>query len=177
MAGAVPRGILVAIALMLTDRTRDVRGFVGSVVELRDPVGVLSVTVGIEPGAGSGGTPPWQITVENDLARLRDHGSLGPSPKRTLDMISARVEEVFDLASTGRGRALYLALESGASREIALQRALTTGARVGPVARVLPVLEALDRGEPAVLVMASRDTIVLFESDAWPADSLTERSV
>jgi hypothetical protein len=165
MAGAVPRGILVAIALMLTDRTRDVRGFVGSVVELRDPVGVLSVTVGIEPGAGSGGTPPWQITVENDLARLRDHGSLGPSPKRTLDMISARVEEVFDLASTGRGRALYLALESGASREIALQRALTTGARVGPVARVLPVLEALDRGEPAVLVMASRDTIVLFESE------------
>jgi len=147
------------------ERACDVRGFVDSVVELRDPTGILSVTVGVESGAGSGGTPPWQITVENDLARLRHDGSLGPSPKRTLDMISARLAEVFGLASTGRGRALYLALESGASREIALQRALPTGARVGPVAHVLPVLEALDRGEPAVLVMASRDAIVLFESE------------
>ena len=144
---------------------RDVRGFVGSVVELRDPIGVLSVTVGIESGRGSGGTPPWQITVQNDLARLRHDGSLGRSPKRTLDVIAAGLAEVFDLASTGRGRALYVALESGASREIALQRALPTGARVGPVAHVLPVLEALDRGEPAVLVMASRDAIVLFESE------------
>lgn len=153
------------MALMLTEQMRDVRGFVGSVVELRDPIGVLSVTVGIESGAGSGGTPPWQITVQNDLARLRHDGSLGRSPKRTLDVIAAGLAEVFDLASTGRGRALYVALESGASREIALQRALPTGARVGPVAHVLPVLEALDRGEPAVLVIASRNAIVLFESE------------
>jgi hypothetical protein len=153
------------MAGMVMERIRDVRGFVGSVVELRDPIGVLSVTVGIEPGAGSGGTPPWEIAVENDLTRLRHDGSLGASPKKALDLISTRLAEVFDLASTGRGRALYLALESGASREIALQRALPTGARVGPVAHVLPVLEALDRGEPAVLVMASRDAIVLFESE------------
>jgi hypothetical protein len=153
------------MAGMVMERTRDVRGFVGTVVELRDPIGVLSVTVGIEPGAGSGGTPPWEIAVENDLTRLRHDGSLGASPKKALEGISTRLAEVFDLASTGRGRALYLALESGASREIALQRALPTGARVGPVAHVLPVLEALDRGEPAVLVMASRDAIVLFESE------------
>src|SRR4249919_3168863 len=160
MAHAVPRGTLVSMAGMLMERACDVRGFVGSVVELRDPTGIPSVTVEVESGAGSGGTSPWQITVENDLARLRHDGSLGPSPTRTLDMISAHLAEVFDLASTGSGRALHLALESGASREIALQRALPTGARVGLVAHVLPVLEAFDRGEPAVLVIASRDAIV-----------------
>lgn len=165
MAHAVPRGTLVSMALMLMERTRDVQGFVGSVVELRDPIGVLSVTVGIEPGAGSGRTPPWEIALENDLTRLRHEGPLGASPKKALEVISERLAEVLDLALTGRGRALYVALESGASREVTLQKALPTGARVGPVAHVLPVLEALDRGERAVLVMASRDAIVLFESE------------
>jgi len=165
MAYAVPRGTLVSMALMLMERTRDVRGFVGSVVELRDTIGVLSVTVGIEPGAGSGGTPPWEIALENDLTRLRHDGSLGASPKKALEVLSTRLAEVLDLASTGRGRALYVALESGESREITLSKALPTGARVGLVAHVLPVLEALDRGERAVLIMASRDAIVLFESE------------
>jgi Bacterial archaeo-eukaryotic release factor family 5 len=165
MAHAVLRGTLASMALMLMERARDVRGFVGSVLELRDPIGVLSVTVGIEPGAGSGRTPPWEIALENDLTRLRHDGSLGASPKKALDVISARLAEVLDPASTGRGRALYVALESGASREITLQKALPTAARVGPVAHVLPVLEALDRGEPALLIMASRDAIVLFESE------------
>jgi hypothetical protein len=60
---------------------------------------------------------------------------------------------------------LYVALESGASREVTLRRALPTGARVGLVAHVLPLLEALEAGERAGLIMASRDALVLWESE------------
>jgi len=150
---------------MLMERTSELRDFVGSVVELRDPVGVLSVTIGIEPGAGSGGTPPWEIALENDLGKLRHDGSLGPASKQRLEETSARLADLLDATSTGRGRALYVALESGASREVTLQRALATGARVGSVAHVLPLLEALEAGQRTGLIMASRDTLVLFESD------------
>lgn len=46
-----------------------------------------------------------------------------------------------------------------------LQRALPTGARVGPVAHVLPLLEPLGKGERAGLIMASRDVLALLESE------------
>jgi len=46
-------------------RTQELGEFVGTVAEVRDSIGMLSVTVGIEPGAGKGRTPPWQIAVEN----------------------------------------------------------------------------------------------------------------
>lgn len=155
----------MSVAVMLTERASDLREFVGSVVELRDAVGVLSVTVGVQPGAVSGGTPAWEIALENDLTQLRHDGSLGRSSSRRLEERSARIAELLDPSSTGKGRALYVALESGASREVTLRRALPTGARVGPVAHVLPLLEALDEGERAGLIMASKDAIALLESE------------
>lgn len=160
------------MAPMLMERASDLRDFVGSVLELQDPVGVLSVTIGIEPGAGSGGTPPWEIALENDLTRLRHDGSLRPASKRRLEEMSARLAELLDATSAGRGRALYVAPESGASRQLALHRALPTGARVGPVAHVLPLLEALGEGERAGLVMASRDALALFESELERANEV-----
>ena len=172
MAHACPRGTLVLMASVLMERVSDLRNFVGSVVELRDPVGVLSVTIGIEPGAGSGGTPPWEIALENDLTRLRHDGSLGPASKRRLEETSERLAELLDATSTGRGRALYVALESGASHEVALERTLPTGARVSPVAHVLPLLEALEAGERAGLIMASRDALVLWESELERANEV-----
>ena len=153
------------MALTLMERASDLRDVIGSVVELRDAVGVLSVTIGIEPGAVSGGKPAWEIALENDLTQLRHDGSLGPASKKRLEETSARIAELLDPSSTGRGRALYVALESGTSREVTLQRALPTGARVGPAAHVLPLLEALDEGERAGLIMASRDAIALLESE------------
>ena len=172
MAHACPRGTLVLMASVLMERVSDLRNFVGSVVELRDPVGVLSVTIGIEPGAGSGGTPPWEIALENDLTRLRHDGSLGPASKRRLEETSERLAELLDATSTGRGRALYVALESGASHEVTLERTLPTGARVSPVAHVLPLLEALEAGERAGLIMASRDALVLWESELERANEV-----
>jgi hypothetical protein len=150
---------------MLMERASDLRDFVGSVVELRDPVGVLSVTIGIEPGAVSGGKPAWEIALENDLAQLRHEGMLGPASRKRLEKTTARLADLLDPASAGKGRALYVALESGKAHQVTLQRALPTGARVGPVAHVLPLLETLSEGERAGFVMASKDSIALLESE------------
>jgi hypothetical protein len=150
---------------VLMERASELRDFVGSVIELRDSVGVLSVTVGIEPGAGSGGTPPWQIALENDLGKLRHDPYLGPAYAKRLEEPSAHLAELLDSTATGRGRALYVALGSGTVHEVMLRKALPTGARVGSVAHVLPLLGALDEGEPTGLVMASKDAIVVWESE------------
>ena len=153
------------MASTLLARTQELGEFVGTVAEVRDSIGMLSVTVGIEPGAGKGRTPPWQIAVENDLAQLRKDGSLRAVPQKSLDVLATHIAEMLDLAATGRGRALYVALESGAWREITLNEPLPTGARMGRVAHVLPLLRPLERGRPAALLVASKDAIVLFESE------------
>ena len=79
---------------------------------------------------------------------------------------------MLDPASTGRGRALYVALGSGAIHELALQHALPTDVRVGLVAHVAPLLEALDEGEPSGLVMASKDSVVVLESELGRVDEV-----
>ena len=145
-------------------RASGLRELVGSVSRVRDAVGVLSITIGIEPGTVSGGTPAWEIAVGNDLARLR-HKSVGPALARRSEETSTRLAELLDPTAPGRGRALYVALESGESTEVILQRALPTGARVGAAAHVLPLLGVLGEGEPAGLVSASRDAISVLEAE------------
>jgi hypothetical protein len=150
------------MGVAVLERASELREVLASVSRWRDPVGVLSVTAGAEPGTGTGGTPPWAIVLENDLARLRHDGS--SVVKRRFDGASAYLEELLDPVAEGRGRALYVALDSGTYRQLELQAALPTDARIGPVAHVLPLLQALEDGEPAGLVMASRDHVVVFES-------------
>lgn len=45
------------MAPTVIERTTELRRLVASLAELRDGLGVLSITIGIEPGAVSGGTP------------------------------------------------------------------------------------------------------------------------
>jgi len=147
------------------ERASELQALVESLARLRDGIGVLSVTIGIEPGAVSGGTPAWEIALENDLRRLRHDGAVGQALGRRLAADAPRLARLLDPTSSGRGRALYVPLELGSSSEVTLQRALPTSARVGPVAHVLPLLAALDQGEPAGLVMASRDAISVLQSE------------
>jgi hypothetical protein len=163
MAAASPYANLQTMGAAVSQRASEVRELVASLAEWRDPVGVLSVTVGIEPGAGAGGTPPWRIAVDNDLAHLRRHGS--SVVRRRLDEASGDLEELLDPVAGGRGRALFVAFESGARRRLELEMPLPSRARVGPVAHVLALLQALVEGEPAGLVMVSKDGMVVLESE------------
>jgi len=165
MSDVVLRGTLVLMAPALIEQASELREFVGSVSRMRDAVGVLSITIGIEPGVVSGGTPGWEIAVENDFARLRHDRSVGPLVTRRSEETSTRLAELLDPTTAGRGRALYVALESGELHEAALQPALPPGARLGIAAHVLPLLVVVDEAEPAGLVSASRDAIAVLESE------------
>jgi hypothetical protein len=153
------------MAATVLERASDLRSFVTSLAALRDPVGVLSITTGIEPGVMGGRTPAWEIALENDLTRLRQDEAFGRKVALRAKEASERIEELLDPTTSGRGRALYLALESGEARNVILHGQLPTGARVGPVAHLLPLLAALDEGEPAGLLAASRDTISISERE------------
>jgi hypothetical protein len=165
MSGAILDTRLGSMASTVIERTTELRGLVTSLAQLRDGIGVLSITIGIEPGAVSGGTPSWEIALENDLNRLHHDSSARSTLKRRLEQASTPLEELLDSATSGRGRAMYVALESGAVSHVVLHRELPTGARLGPAAHVLPLLAALVEGECAGLVGASRDAISVMESE------------
>jgi hypothetical protein len=57
MPGANLDTRLGSMASTVIERTAELRGLVASLAQLRDGIGVLSITIGIEPGAVSGGTP------------------------------------------------------------------------------------------------------------------------
>jgi hypothetical protein len=155
---------LGSMVLTLIESASELQRRAEELSELRDEMGVLSITVGVEPGAVSGRTPAPQIAVENELARLRhDGGTDGHLLESRLDELSERLEELLAPTGPGRGRALYLALASGAAQELALERALSTRARLGPAAHVLPLLAVLDEGRRTGLVSASRDSVSVSE--------------
>ena len=156
-------GTLEVMATAVFQRVSELRALVAEVAEWRDPIGVLSVTIGMEPGSRQGGNPPWVIVVENELARLRHEGS--SHLRRCLDDVSDQLEEVLDPVAEARSRALYVALDSGRHRQLELQAALPTGARVGPVAHVLPLVQVLEDARPAGLVFTSKDQVVVLGSE------------
>lgn len=149
----------------VVERASELRAVIDLRARERDDAGVLSVAVGIEPGAQLGGRPAWEIRLKNDLTRLLHDPTHGRALKRWLPRAAAQIERLVDPALSGRGRAFYLVLGSGEATEIHLYDALPTGARVGARAHLLPLLTALHAGEPAVFVCASRDAISLSESE------------
>lgn len=114
------------MASTVIERTDVLRSLVTSLAQLCDEIGVLSTTIGLEPGAVSGGTPSWEIALRNDFDRLLHDSAARSTLERRLDQVSTRLEELLEPARPGRGRALYIALESGATREAIVHRALPT---------------------------------------------------
>ena len=63
----------------------------------------------------------------------------------------------------GRGRALFVAVESGQVHSIAVQEALPTRVTLGDVAHVIPLL-AIDEGAPTGLVLVGRDSVRVLDA-------------
>lgn len=151
--------IVTPMETILAERASRLRELIGALTELRAEDGVLSLAVGIEPGAPLGGRPAWEIQLENDLARLVHDPAYGRALERRLASEGAVLEQLTDPALPALGRVLYLPLGSATSTLVLLREGLPTVARAGPVAHLLPLLGALDAGEPAGLVTASRDRL------------------
>lgn len=150
--------------------------WIEDVFRLRDPLGVLSVYVGVDPHAESH-RPPWQIQLDNDVRAIRQHVRAGRdhayrvAVEERLTALESALERLVDPTAPGRGRALFAAVGSGETHMFSLQEELPTRAVLGELAHVLPLLRA-DDGRPRVLVLLGRDAVRVLESRAGRVDEL-----
>jgi Bacterial archaeo-eukaryotic release factor family 10 len=155
---------------------------VRSLVELRDPVGVLSVYVGVDPRTEATGRPPWRISLDRDLdalrAKLRDEGphARWVAFDRRLRELAPELARAVDPTEHGRGRGLFVGVGSGELHSIAVQTGFPTGATLGEVAHVLPLLAA-DEGAPMGVVLVGRDIVRALEARLGATTELTSFDV
>jgi Bacterial archaeo-eukaryotic release factor family 10 len=156
-----------------TDRTQ----LIGELLNLRDPVGVLSVYVGMDPAAEAHPRSAWQIRVDNDLRAIRrrlrvkgDHADRRTFEER-LAALAPALAEMSDAATSGRGRALFAGIRSGVVHRFTVQTGFPTEASLGEIAHVIPLLRA-DDGHPRVIILVGRDTVRVLEARLGRADEL-----
>ena len=130
-------------------------------VRRRDPIGVLSIYIDAASGTRAVGHRPVAIEVKNRLTELeRRIGSNGSSEHadalhQTLRRIAPVIDDLVDPRSTGRGHALFAGL--GATDIVCFSSRLAVPNRVvlDPSPFIHPLLELLEVGRPAGVVLAS----------------------
>jgi hypothetical protein len=138
--------------------------------------GVLSVYVdaGAGPEAGRQGAA---IEVRNRLAELeRNLEQEGPPERaralaRALRRLEPELERLTSPRESGRGRALFAPLADGEATRLAVQMPLPNRVVLDDTPFVHPLLELLDEGRPAGVVLASQDEARLLE---WRLGELEE---
>jgi hypothetical protein len=140
-----------------------------AVLDLRDPIGVISIYVDADPTlTGGGPRAAWQAPVRDGLRRLRDEARSWPRENRValeerLDGLAAELERLLDPRGPGRGRALFAAVSTPATVQLELRTPLSSLVALGAKARVLPLLEALGEARPAGVALVRRDRIKVLE--------------
>jgi hypothetical protein len=134
-------------------------------LRMEDPLGVLSVFVEMP---ADGADRRAEIEIKNKLAHLEDraggNGSLlrAEALRSTLALVAPALERLLDPGETGRGGAVFAPL--GGPGVISITTPMPLASRVVLDSRpfVRPLLELLDEGEPAGVVLTSaRETELL----------------
>ena len=133
------------------------------VVRTRDPLGVLSIYMDAQnPRAGA-------IEVKNRLAdlerRLASNGSaeLADAVPRLIRRITPALERLVDTGATGRGRALFAPLGRSEVTTFSTQLRLPNRVVLDSSPFIHPLLELLERGRPAGVVLLSAEAADLFD--------------
>jgi hypothetical protein len=139
------------------------------ILDLDDPVGVLSVYLDADPALAAGTPPAWQTPVRTRLRELLDEARR-EWPRADRMALEARLEELEpELASLlerrdlSRGRALFAAIERGDVRRVDLHAVLPSKVTVAPRALVLPLFAAWQAGRPAGVAELSWTQVALSE--------------
>jgi hypothetical protein len=153
------------------------RDWLGPILELEDPIGVLSVYLDADPALAAGTPPGWQTPVRTQLRDLLNEVR-AEWPRADRMAFEARLEELEpELASLlerrelSRGRALFAGIERGDVQRVAIHAVLPSKVRVGRQALTLPLFEARQTGRPAGVVDLSWTEVALSE---WELGVLRE---
>jgi hypothetical protein len=140
-----------------------------SVLALEDPIGVLSVYVGVNPEEGSSPRPAWELELRHGLAdaRARLEAGADPTVARALQERIDQLREELDLTvsprESGRGRALFAGLSGGDTVRLSLRQPFRTQVTVAGCALARPLAAALEAGRPAGLLIVSEDELRVGE--------------
>jgi Bacterial archaeo-eukaryotic release factor family 10 len=130
-----------------------------AVAEMRDPAGIVSIYVDVDPAQASSPRPRWIEDVRVELERLEC--------TERLHELRHRIADAVDPARHGRGRALFFGASAGSPvRSFGLQMPLETSVTMSDRARLQPLLEAFDSGRPAGIVVVSMAELRAIEL-AW----------
>lgn len=161
----------------MTDITTLTEDRILDLIRMTDPVGVISVYVGITADR-TGSTPGWEIAVRNHLRELQQRAK-EQRPHDEWTAIHERIEalepelvRLLDASRSGRGRALFAPVSDDRVETVALQIPFKDRAIVDRNPYVRPLVAALDEGRPAGIVALSKRGIRLVEWNLGTAEEL-----
>jgi hypothetical protein len=140
------------------------------------PGGVLSIYVRADNGADPG-LRGAAIDIGNRLAELQRNIDAEGPPERArmlaaaLRRLAPELGRLTSPQERGRGRALFAPLEDGPPTRVATQLPVANRVVLAPTAFVHPLLELLDEGRPAGVVLASQREARILE---WRLGELEE---
>jgi hypothetical protein len=152
-------------------------GWIAPILELCDPIGVLSVYVDADPALASGPRPAWQAPVRAGLRRLvKEARRDWPRADRLalearLDELHSELESLLDPRGSSRGRALFVGIQDGDRRQIELRTPLPPRVSFDRRAAVLPLFAAQHDARAAGVASVSWARLELSE---WSPGELRE---
>jgi hypothetical protein len=145
------------------------RDWLSPVVDLDDPIGVLSVYVDADPTLAAGTPPAWQTPIRAGLRDLVREAQLDwpradrMTLERRLEELEPELAALLERRDLSRGRALFAGIEHGEVRQVVIHAVLPATVVVGRRAAVLPLLAARQAGGPAGVAELSWSQVVLSE--------------
>jgi hypothetical protein len=134
-----------------------------------DPLGVMSIYVDVQPGGPAGHSRRSAIDIKNRLAELERRIRSDGQPQRAravrdrLERLGPEIERLLDPRESGRGRALYVPLRNEPAARFSSQLPLPNRVVLDSSPFIHPLLELLDEGRPAGVVLATHGEANLLE--------------
>lgn len=130
-------------------------------LRLEDERGFLSFYTGHVPAQAADPQPTAPIELRNQIKQLRSRvdgadRDTARAIERRLATLDGSLEALLDPKAPGRGRALFVGVESGLERSVSLQLPFRERVIHDSTAYVRPLVAALDEGRPATIVVVSR---------------------
>jgi hypothetical protein len=145
------------------------REWLSPVLELEDPVGVLSVYLDADPALSAGTPPAWQTPVRTGLRDLAEEARTAwPRADRMafetrLKELEPELASMLERRDMRRGRALFASIERGEVRRVDIHAVLPSTVAVERRALVLPLVTAWQAGRPAGVAALSWTEVALSE--------------